>query len=1301
MQPNETSTSSVLLNGEQPKQEMTALAQKAKYLRDMLVEANEAGDGKAFEKYTKQLKETNKQINQMAKEAFDVKKVLDNLSGASIKDLEAAQKRLNATLRSGDIARNSDEWEKLQSQLKKVRQEIYNVNAENRASESGFSNLANGINKYFAMFTAGVAAVTGLTFALKKFIDMRNELEDSKANLKALTGLGDADVSKLESYAQEMATKPLEGTKIRIRATVAQIIEAYKLVGSAKPELLKTPEALNEVTKQSMILAAAAGMPLSDAVHGTVIALNQYSAGADQAAKYVNVLAAGSQAGAQEVPYISEALVKFGAVAKLSNIPIEQSVALIEAIGEKGFQAEVTGTGLKTFFTKLMAGANETNPAIVGMDMALENLNKKFSKAGGFSEMVKLFGQDNVVVAQTLIANRARFTELTKAVTGTNTAIDQATTTSATNAAKMAQAQNQFALYGMELVKNLNPAMINATNLGNDFLKVLIKSPGWLKENAGLLATLSIVMIAYTVAVGYNTIAKKANDLATKALDSSTAKFFKTLLTNPYVAMGVLLAGITVLFYKLATAQSAAEKAWKEYNKQSAVEVNNANQLFEAAKKTKEGTAERKTIIDKINSVYGQYLSNQLTDKSNLEAITKAQNEANTALREKLAIQIKDQAKADVITQRTPLQANLMDRLSNKVTSEKGVNFSDAIMDQVKQILDKNIPVDPKKAYNEAKNYLKKMMGSGMKDSMYSDLGEYVSSLTNMNKELSEIDKRFDRILPKTKPVKTTVITPPLNTQNDTGMFGGDTKELQKAELDQVDRWMAKEHAKFKNRYLQNLDDEETYQKNILNVTREGLVWKQSLYTQKDKEYFEYKNQIADIDIKLQTDAEKLSLKAMKELQDQRLNAIAIYDNLSREELNQKLEDDLITQKEYDNSIMALDKVLAEARLDAAKEHRRDVDSFQFKSNADRVAAELAANKEIEDAAKNLSDVEKKIYHQKISDRKEIEKQISEIEKKYGIDDHNSKQKEYANALSELKTAYQAQLLLYENDEKKKREITERYEKDVTKIKVKQAEQTAQEISEIMTAASNLSQTLQESETLAVDNKYAEQLKAAKAAGKDTTALEAQIEEEKKQIKKKYADIDFAITVGQIIANTALAVMKAAPNIPLQVLEGILGAAQLGVAVKQREATKNLWTGGFTDPGDKYKPAGIVHAGEFVANQEAVRSAPMRKVFNLVDYAQRTNTIARITSEDISRAVGIRQGLSSGSNSITTNGSSSGSSVVNVDLSLIRETMAQTNAINAMLVAELKKGIGVKMSGNNGIAKVTEDYNRLLKNAGK
>ena len=238
-------------------------------------------------------------------------------------------------------------------------------------------------------------------------------------------------------------------------------------------------------------------------------------------------------------------------------------------------------------------------------------------------------------------------------------------------------------------------------------------------------------------------------------------------------------------------------------------------------------------------------------------------------------------------------------------------------------------------------------------------------------------------------------------------------------------------------------------------------------------------------------------------------------------------------------------------------------------------------------------------------------------------------------------------------------------------------------------------------ETIAVETKYAKEIEAAEKAGKDTTELQERSEQEKKDIKKKYALIDFLITNSRIVAETAAAIMKAAPNVPLQIAEGILGATQLGIATAEYNSVKNLWTGGFTDPGDKYKPAGIVHAGEFVANQDAVGNRTLRRLFNVIDYAQKNNTVGRIDSSTIARALQMKQGFSSGG--FTASGTATGADVQVINYAEVVSALHSANAVNSALLAELQKGIRAKVAirGSEGLEETTELYDKLMTNVTK
>ena len=282
------------------------------------------------------------------------------------------------------------EWNKYQQQLRLVLAEQRRVNGEIRESQSLFARINTGFSKYAALGASVIATITGVSLALSKMRNNRNEKEASSANVKALTGLDDKDIQWLTRQADILSTT-MEQSGLRVKQSSTEILEAYMLVGSAKPELLEDREALNAVTIETLRLSRAANMDLKAAVEGVTLSMNQYGAGADQAAKYTNVMAAGSKVGAAAVNSITAAVKKAGITAAGAEVPIEQLVGTIETLAEKGIKDEVAGTGLKMFFLKLQTGADDTNPKIVGLQTALQNL-KKLDEQG----IVKRFGAETL-----------------------------------------------------------------------------------------------------------------------------------------------------------------------------------------------------------------------------------------------------------------------------------------------------------------------------------------------------------------------------------------------------------------------------------------------------------------------------------------------------------------------------------------------------------------------------------------------------------------------------------------------------------------------------------------------------------------------------------------------------------------------------------------------------------------------------------------------------------------------------------------------------------------------------------------
>lgn len=129
---------------------------------------------------------------------------------------------------------------------------------------------------------------------------------------------------------------------------------------------------------------------------------------------------------------------------------------------------------------------------------------------------------------------------------------------------------------------------------------------------------------------------------------------------------------------------------------------------------------------------------------------------------------------------------------------------------------------------------------------------------------------------------------------------------------------------------------------------------------------------------------------------------------------------------------------------------------------------------------------------------------------------------------------------------------------------------------------SNAVTSLQNAEMANVDAKYDAEIKAAEG----NTALQEKLEKkkanEKLKIQKKYADVNFAMQVAQIISNTAVSIMKAYSELgPIAgsvaaALMGVTGAAQLAIANAERQKVKRMTLNG--------SASGISSAGSRVAS---------------------------------------------------------------------------------------------------------------------
>lgn len=302
---------------------------------------------------------------------------------------------------------------------------------------------------------AGAAAAGAAIAALVvTSVQANRQFEKSLSDLSAITGATGKQLEFLETQALAI------GAATSLSASEAA--EAFKLIASAKPDLLESGAALTAVTKAAVTLAEAAGTTLPDAANTLGSALNQFGADASEANRFINVLAAGSKFGAAEVTDVAEALKVAGVSAAGAKIPFEQANAAIQSLAAVSIKGSEAGTALRNIILKLETGADQNlRPSLVGLTGAISNLADMNLTA---SELVKMFGLENVNAAQALMEAADETEELTEKLTGTNTALEQALTRTNNLDGDMKELASATETVTLVIGDKLNPVMRSLTS---------------------------------------------------------------------------------------------------------------------------------------------------------------------------------------------------------------------------------------------------------------------------------------------------------------------------------------------------------------------------------------------------------------------------------------------------------------------------------------------------------------------------------------------------------------------------------------------------------------------------------------------------------------------------------------------------------------------------------------------------------------------------------------------------------------------------------------------------------------------
>lgn len=1154
----------------------------------------------------------------------------------TVKEIEAEIRKLQRAWKEMEVG--SEEYNQTASKIKTLKgvlndhkQSLRDIRQEQQ------STLSKGVdlfNKYAASIAAVIAAITGVVLKINEFRKLANEREDASADVKALTGLDDASVKWLEQQAVRLSTS-MTSSGVRIKQSASEILDAYKLVGSAKPELLSNKEALAQVTEQTLILAAASGMKLTDAVDAVTLSMNQYGAQANEAARFTNVMAAGSKYGSAAVESVTRSILNSGVAAASADVPIEQLVGTLETLAEKGIKEEVAGTGLKKFFLTLQTGADDTNPKVVGLYQALDNLAAKGLTA---AEIKKQFGEEGYNVASVLINSTEKVKSYTAAVTGTSVATEQAAIKSDTLSSKIAQARNELNEQGIILAKSLNPAITQLLNGLVNWTRYGVELVKWLNEHREILVPVIAALSSYYATVGMINVATALWNNRTKAsavlmgtLKSgmalarvamilftqglSAAKMEMTKLNTVIKAnpIGLLVSIITTVIALIWAWKSASDDLTESLTKEqqiqkdmddinrsvsqsTAEEISQIRILSAVIHDNSRSLNDRRTAIEKLKTIIPGYTA-QISDEG------KVIGETTDKIKEHID-KLKEMALAQAMTRKmTEIQTQRLDLEKSRLRRQSGLykrqNRMSALLADNPYLLTYQKQLDA--AANDSSagdwlnvkgisDFISNMDKSLDRDKVRNAVDNYIAIqksiieakgwVNERNKQLQDVDAREANLSLTAKSLKvnldsvipsgnnSTTTTPPPVTESSSG---NDKTDPVKEELLQLEEDYLIKKNQLKEQYRRGeIASQDAYEQQLLKLEMDLLDRKLAVAGLEPKQREEIKQQILDKQLELKHQLENISADTAKaDMAAQLAAADATYQALQSQ-----------IEYAYENGIIPTIEE-KERLLLAARQHYEQQKKQILQASAEQQLAELTSAEESELLALKAQ------YAKKLISAEEYERQKTAISLKYAqqrmaVDNLSNEQSTEAQ-----QNYYDLMLQITQSNNAKVMSQYNQLKDSLTQFTTSMGEMIGQwMMGEQMSFKEFSKQML-------------------------IIALEAV----EKMLLVKYAEIGAKDVATKGFAGLATAAAKYAA------IKGLFAIA--------KGAVSSFDVGGYTGPGTWNQPKGIVHSNEFVANRFAVQNPAVRPVLDLIDRAQRSNSIAQLSASDIASVASGRMSSSS------------------------------------------------------------------------
>lgn len=609
-----------------------------------------------MQQYDKEIDRTNVDIKETKRQMQLVNNTMSNLKTSSIRDLEYSIKALNQQMHG--MERGTEQFKQMELKAKQLKAELQAVRAEGVAQESWIKRSADWFNRMQGIALGAVAAISGITFTVKKCVEEYAKMDDEMTNVRKYTGQAAEEVERMNEDFKKMDTRTPrqklnqlaeDAGRLGITSTAAveEFVDGADKINVALGDDLGD-KAVSQIGKLAQMFGEDKTKGLRGAMLATGSAVNELAQNSSASAGYLvdftaRVAGVGKQAG-----FTQAQIMGLASVLDQNMQQDETAATAVQNLLAKMFQdsskfAKIAGLNVKDFAKTLKEDANG----------ALLQFLAAMRAKGGFADLAPMFEEmkmDGSRATGVLTVLADKLDDIKTAQNLANEAYSEGTsvlnefeTQNESVQAQLDKASKKFLDLSIELGQKLYPAArycISAASLGvralstlvdfvKDYWRILIVltaaivtytavSKAKLIAEKAQMAWLNIMILrekAHLVLVGLKTSALKTMAIVQMALTreiklTTAAQMLwnKVLLANPITAVIAVVAGLTAAIVTLSKETSTAEQAQRDYNdavtdanKQAAEEEASIMRLVSAIQSNTTAESDRKAALEELN----------------------------------------------------------------------------------------------------------------------------------------------------------------------------------------------------------------------------------------------------------------------------------------------------------------------------------------------------------------------------------------------------------------------------------------------------------------------------------------------------------------------------------------------------------------------------------------------------------------------------------------------------------------------------------------------------------------------------